>query len=94
MDIWEDSTGSDGGVSHESGKLFVVSDGELDVSWDNSASFVVSGGVTGELEDLSGEVFEDSSEIDWGSSSNSLGVSSLSEVSGDSSDWELKSGSA
>ena len=94
MDVWEDSTGSDGGVSHESGEFLVVSDSKLDVSWDDSGSLVVSGGVTGELEDLSGEVFEDSSEIDWGSSSNSLCVSSLSEVSGDSSDWELKSGSA
>ena len=93
MDVWEDSTGSDGGVSHELGELLVVSDSKLDVSWDNSASFVVSGGVTGELEDLSGEVFEDGSKVDWGTGSDSLGVSSGSEVSGDSSDWELESSS-
>ena len=93
MDVWKDTTSGDGSVSHESGEFLVVSDSKLDVSWDDSASSVVSGGVTCELEDLSGEVFKDGGKIDWGSSSNSLGVSSLSEVSGDSSDWELESSS-
>ena len=93
MDVWKDSTSGDGGVSHESGEFLVVSDSKLDVSWDDSASSVVSGGVTCELEDLGGEVFKDSGEIDWGTGSNSLGVSSNSKMSGDSSYWELKSSS-
>ena len=93
VDVWEDTTGSDSSVSHKFGELLVVSDSKLDVSWDDSASFVISGGVTCELEDLGGEVFKDGGEIDWGTGSNSLGVSSNSEVSGDSSNWELKSGS-
>ena len=93
MDVREDTTGGDGNILHELGELFIVSDGELDVSWHNSALLGVLGGVTCELEDLSGEVFKDGSKIDWGTGSNSLGVSSLSEVSGNSSDWELKSGS-
>ena len=71
MDVWKDSTGGDGGVSHESGKFLVVSNGKLNVSWDNSASLVVSGGITGELKNLSSEVLKHSSKIDWSSSSNS-----------------------
>ena len=55
MDVWEDSTSGDGGVSHKFGEFLVVSDSKLDVSWDDSASSVVSGGVTCELEDLSGD---------------------------------------
>ena len=93
VDVWKDTTSSDGSVSHESGEFLVVSDSKLDVSWDDSASSVVSGGVTCELEDLSGEVLKDGGKIDWGTGSNSLGVSSLSKVSGDSSYWELKSSS-
>ena len=93
VDVGEDTSVSDGGASEKLVELLIVADGELDVSWHNSALLVVLGGVSGELEDLSGEVLKDGSEIDWGSSSNSLGVSSLSEVSGDSSDWELKSSS-
>ena len=63
------------------------------MSWDNSGLLVVFGGISGELEDLGGEVLKDGGKIDWGSGSDSLGVSSLFEESGDSSDWELKSGS-
>ena len=64
------------------------------MSWDNSALLGVLGGVTGELEDLSGEVLKDGSEVHWGTGSDSIGILSLLEESGDSSDWELKSGSS
>jgi len=90
VDVWQDSSVGDGGVAHQLVQLFVVSDGELDVSWHNSG-LVVSGGVTGELQNLSCEVFEDGGHVDWGTGSNSLGVSALLQESGDSSDWELKS---
>ena len=91
VDVGEDTTGGDSGSAHELGELFVVADGELDVSWDNSALLVILGGVASELEDLSCEVLKDGCEVDWGTSTNSLSVSSLLEVASDSSDWELKS---
>ena len=93
MDVGDDSTGGDGGSLEELVELFVVLDGEEDVSGDDSASLVVLGGVASELEDLSGEVLKDGSEVDGGSSTDSLGVSSLLEESGDSSDGELESSS-
>merc|ERR1712153_159971 len=83
-----------GGILEESVELFVVSDSELDVSWDDSCLLGILGGVTGELEDLSGEVLKDGSEIDWGTGTDSVGVLSLLKESGDSSDWELKSDSS
>ena len=92
MDVRENTTGGDGGILKESVELLVVSNGELDVSGDDSGLLGVLGGVTGELEDLSGEVLKDGSEVHWGTSSDSLGVSSLLQVAGDSADWELKSG--
>ena len=93
VDVWKDSTCGDSGVSHKSGELLVISDGELNMSWDNSWSSVVSGGVTCEFEDLSGEVFKDGGKINWGTGTNSLGMSSLPKMSGDSSYWELESSS-
>ena len=89
MDVWKNSTGSDGGILHKSSELLVVSDGELNVSWDDSALLVVLGSISCKFENLSGEVLKDSSKINWGTSSDSLGVSSLLEESGDSSNWEL-----
>jgi hypothetical protein len=46
----------DDDVAEELVELFVVSDGELKVSRDDSGLFVVPGGVSGELEDLGGEI--------------------------------------
>ena len=91
VDVGKHTTGRDRHTSEQLVELLIVADGELDVTGHNAGLLVVLGGVTGELEDLSGEVLKDSSEIDGGTSTNSLGVSSVLEESGDSSDGELKS---
>lgn len=91
VDVWENTSWSDGGGWHKSVELFIVADSELDVSWHNSGLLVVLGGVASELENLSGEVLKDGSKVHWGTSTDSLGVASLFHESSDSSDWELKS---
>ena len=62
--------------------------------WNDSSLLVVSGSVTSEFEDLGGQVFQNGGEVDWSTSANSFGVVAFSEESVDSSDWELKAGSA
>ena len=91
VDVGKDTSVSDGGAAEKLVELLVVADGELDVSWDDSALLVVLGGVSGELEDLSGEVLKDGGEIDWGASSDTLSISALLQVASNSADWELKS---
>ena len=91
MDVGENTTRSDRDASEELVELFVVADGELDVPGDDAAPLVVAGGVAGKLEDLSGEVLHDGGEVHGGTSTNALGVSSLAQVAGDTSDGELKS---
>ena len=53
-------------------QLLVVPDSQLQVSGNDTGLLVVSGGVTGELENLSGEVLEDGSEVDGGTSSDTF----------------------
>ena len=60
----------------------------------DSALLVVSGGVSGQLENLGGEVLKDGSQVDWGTGTHSLGVVSLAEESVDATDGELKSRAA
>ena len=48
----------------ESNILLVVTDGELEMAGDNTLLLVVACSVSSELEDLSGEVLEDSGEVD------------------------------
>ena len=91
VDVGEDTTGCDGSLGHESVELFIVADGELDVTGHNSGLLVVLGGVTGELEDLSCEVLKDGGEVHWGTGTDTLSVSALLQETGESSDWELKS---
>ena len=94
MDVGENTTGSDSGTTHKLVELVVVSDSHLDVSGDDSGSLEILSGVSGKLENLSGEVLEDGSEVDGGSGSNSGGEFTGLHVSGDSSDGELESSSS
>lgn len=43
--------------------LFVISDGELKVTWNNTLFLVVSSSVAGEFENFGRKVFEDGSEV-------------------------------
>ena len=93
LDVGEDTTLGDGDTAEELVQLLIVSDGELKMSWDDSGLLVVSGGVSGQFENFSAEVFEDGGEVDWGTGSDSLGVVALSEHSVDSTDGELEASS-
>ena len=64
------------------------------MSGDDSSLLVVTGGVTGQLEDLSSEVLEDCRQVDRGTSTDSFSVVSLAKESVNSTDGELKSRSA
>lgn len=92
MDVGENTTLSNGDVAEQLVQLLIVSDGELQMSGNNTTLLVVSGGVTGQLENLDGEVLEDGSEVDGGTSTDSLGVVSLSQESVDSTNGEGKIG--
>jgi hypothetical protein len=91
VDVGEHTTGSNGGGAKKLAELLVVADSELNVTGHDSGLLVVLGGVASELEDLSGEVLKDGSEVHGGTGSDTLGVSALLHETGNSSDWELKS---
>lgn len=66
MNVWEDTTLGDGNVTQKLVQLLIVADGELKVTWDDTGLLVVAGCVSGQLENLSGEVLKDGSEVNWG----------------------------
>ena len=86
MDVRKNTTGGDGGILKESVELLVVSDSQLDVSWDDSGLLVILGGVTCELKNLSGEVLKDGGKVHGGTGTNALGEATGAELAGDSSD--------
>ena len=90
MDVRENTSGRDRDVSEKFVELLVVTDGELNVTWDDSGTLVVSGGISSQLEDLGSEVLKDGSHVHGCSTSESRGEVHVSHVSGDTSDGELK----
>ena len=72
-------------------QLFVITDGQLEMSWDDSRFLVVTGSVASEFKNLSSEVLHDGSQVDWCTSAYTLGIVALAEETVDTSNWELKS---
>ena len=52
MDVRENTSGRDRDVSEQFVELLIVTDGELNVTGDDSGTLVVSGGISSQLEDL------------------------------------------
>ena len=69
VDVWNNTTTSNSSLD-KSIKLFVTTDRQLEMTWGYSLHLKVLAGVTGELEDLSGEVFQNSCGVHSGGSSN------------------------
>ena len=72
-----------------SGKL---TDGELQVTGDDTSFLVVTGGVAGQLEDLGSKVLEDGGEIDRSTGTDTLSVVALPQQTVDTSDGESETG--
>ena len=65
VDVGQDTSEGDCGFD-ERVELLVAADGELQVAWRDALDLEVLCGVSGELEDFGGEVFEDGGEVDGG----------------------------
>ncbi|CAM0876344.1 unnamed protein product [Alopecurus aequalis] len=92
VDLGQDAAVGDGDAGEQLPDLVVVPDGEQQMPRDDAALLVVLGGVSGELQQLGGEVLEDGGEVDGGAGADALGVSALLEVAADTADGELEPG--
>ena len=52
VDVGEDTALGDCDVAEELVQFFVVADGELEMTWDDTGLLVVAGGIASQLEDL------------------------------------------
>ena len=92
MDVWQNTTLCDCDVTEQLVQLLIVSDGELQVTWDDTGLLVVASCVTGQLENFGSEVLKNGSEVDGSTSTNTLGVVALSQQTVDTTDWECETG--
>ena len=92
MDVWDNTSGSDGDVRKELVEFFIVPHSEHDVPWADPGLLVVTSGVTGKFENFDSEVFEDGSKEDWSASADTVAITALTKESVETTDWELKTG--
>lgn len=64
VNVGQYTTLCDCDVAEQLVQLLVVSDGELKMTWDDTGLLVVTSSVTGQFEDFSSQVLEDSCEVD------------------------------
>ena len=90
MNVWQDTTLRDCNVSQKLVQLLIVADGQLEMTRDDTGLLVVTGGVASKFEDFSSEVFEHGCKVDWGTSTDTLGVVALSQETVDTADRECE----
>ncbi len=91
LDVRQNTTLSNGHSTEKLVQLLIVADGQLKMTGDDPGLLVVTGSIACQLKNLSSEVLHDSSQVDWGSSSNPLSIVALSQVTVDTTHRELKS---
>merc|ERR1719215_730668 len=92
VDMGKNTTRSNGHTREELVQFVIVLDGELDMTGGDPRLLVITSGVASQLEDLSSKVFEDSSHVDRGASTDTTGITTSSELRVDTTNWELKTG--
>ena len=92
LDVWQYTTLSNGHAREKLVQFLIITDGQLEMTGDDPGLLVVTGSISCQLENLSGEVLHDSGQVDGGTSSNPLSIVSLAQVTVDTSYGELKTG--
>ena len=92
LDVGQNTTLGDGDARQELVQLLVVTDGELQVTGDDPRLLVVSGCVSCQLENLSSQILHDGSQVDGRTGSDALCVVAFSQMTVNTADGELKSG--
>ena len=90
VNVWQDTTLCDCDVAQKFVQLLIVTDGELEMTWDDTSLLVVTSGVTRQLKDFGCKVLEDCSKVDWSTSTNTLSVVALSQETVDTTDRECE----
>lgn len=90
VNVGEDTTLGDCDVSEKLVQFLIIADGELKMTGDDTSLLVVSCGVASQLEDLGSQVLKDGSQVDWGTSTDTLSIVAFAEETVDTTDWECQ----
>jgi hypothetical protein len=92
VNVGENTTLGDCDVAKQLVQLLIVTDGELEMTRDDTRLLVVAGSVASQLEDFGGKVLKDSSKVDRRTSTNTLSIVALAEQTVNTADREGETG--
>jgi hypothetical protein len=90
VNVWQDTALRDCNVSQKLVQLLIIADGQLEMTRDDTGLLVVTGSIASKFEDFSSEVFEHGRKVDWGTSTDTLSVVTLSQETVDTADRECE----
>jgi len=88
VDVRQNTTLRDGHMTKKLVQLFVVSDGELEVTRNDTRLLVVTSGIACQLENFGSQVLQDCSEVNRGASTDTLGIVALPQQTMNTTDRE------
>jgi hypothetical protein len=91
VNVGENTTAGNGNVTEKLVQLFIVANGQLEMTGRNGLLLVVSSSISGQLKDFSSQVLQDGSEVDGGTGTNTLSIVALAEETMDTTNGELES---
>jgi hypothetical protein len=92
MNVWQNTTLCNCDVSEKLVQLLIVSDGELQMTRDDTSLLVVTSGIASKFENLSSEILKDSGKVDWSTGTDTLSVVALSQETMNTADRECETG--
>jgi hypothetical protein len=92
MNVGQDTTGRDRDAAEQLVQFLIVANGERNVPWHDTGLFVVTGGVTGQFENLSAQILEHGRQIHGSARPHAGRVFALSEIPTDTTHGELQAG--
>lgn len=88
MNVRQDTTLSDCDVTQKFVQFLIVSNGELEMTRDDTGLLVVTSGVTSEFENFGRKIFKNSREVDWSTSTDTLSVVAFPQQTMNTANWE------
>ncbi|XP_043856595.1 histone H1.4-like isoform X1 [Dromiciops gliroides] len=93
LDVGQNAALGDGNLAQQLVELFVVADGQLKMTGNNTSLLVVPGGVTRQLQDLGGQILEHSSQIHRSPGTDPLSIVAFAEQTMNATHGKLKTSS-
>ena len=90
LNVRKDTSLSDGDTGEKLVQLFVITDGQLKVTGDDSCLLVVASSVASQLKNLSAQILKHGSQVHWSTCANTLSIVAFAKKTVDTTYRELK----